>query len=296
MTWEWKIGDPVDDATGGSMDAMNWGHGRDDGDESSSEEPSQNPKIMEYARKAYDLYMDNRDKEALQYINMALDLNDRHANNWDVKGVILEGMNRYAEAERCYNRSLELEPHNLVYDNKARLLYDWAVLLIEESKKIPDGTAKLVEANAKLVRAIRALPGENSEEDVEKYLKLRDSINFYIDYERKYQRNLESVKKYDKSELFTITGRQFYQNGVVLAPGMPLRLVKEPDNEYDKDAIGVYAGGEKIGYVANNDYTKFEMTSSASQLNIADTAEASYLCYLDRYADVQFSIARMVKG
>lgn len=31
MTWEWKIGDPVDDANGGTMDAMNWGHGGDDG-------------------------------------------------------------------------------------------------------------------------------------------------------------------------------------------------------------------------------------------------------------------------
>ena len=38
MTWEWKIGDPVDDANGGTMDAQNW-HGdyyfeednRDDG-------------------------------------------------------------------------------------------------------------------------------------------------------------------------------------------------------------------------------------------------------------------------
>ena len=26
MTWEWKIGDPVDDANGGTMDAQNW-HG-----------------------------------------------------------------------------------------------------------------------------------------------------------------------------------------------------------------------------------------------------------------------------
>ncbi|MBQ7928458.1 MAG: hypothetical protein IJ287_06935 [Methanobrevibacter sp.] len=32
MTWEWKIGDPVDDATGGSMDAMNWGHRSSDDD------------------------------------------------------------------------------------------------------------------------------------------------------------------------------------------------------------------------------------------------------------------------
>ena len=32
MTWEWKIGDPVDDSNGGTMDAMNWGHGSDDED------------------------------------------------------------------------------------------------------------------------------------------------------------------------------------------------------------------------------------------------------------------------
>ena len=30
MTWEWKIGDPVDDSNGGTMDAMNWGHGEDE--------------------------------------------------------------------------------------------------------------------------------------------------------------------------------------------------------------------------------------------------------------------------
>ncbi|WP_407375195.1 HIRAN domain-containing protein [Methanobrevibacter sp.] len=295
MTWEWKIGDPVDDANGGSMDAMNWGHGRDDEEGDSFGGRSENPKIMEYARKAYDLYMDNRDEEALHYINMALDLNDRHADNWDVKAVILDGMKRYAEAERCYNRSLELHPHNLVYDNKARMLYAWAVQLLEESKKLSNGTAMLNDANAKLTKAIRALPGENSEEDVEKYLKLRDSINFYIDYERKYQQNLERVKKYDKSELFTITGRQFHNSGVALTPGMPLRLVREADNEYDSDAVAVYAGDVKIGYVANNDYTKSDLTSSASELNVSETAEGSYLCYLDRYADIQFAVARLVK-
>ena len=34
MTWEWQIGDPVDDSNGGTMDAMNWGHGSDDEDDS----------------------------------------------------------------------------------------------------------------------------------------------------------------------------------------------------------------------------------------------------------------------
>lgn len=70
---------------------------------------------------------------------MALDLNDRHANNWNRKAIILEGMKRYVESEQCYNRSLQLSPINLGYDNKARMLYDWAVQLREESKKLPNG-------------------------------------------------------------------------------------------------------------------------------------------------------------
>lgn len=32
---------------------------------------------------------------------------------------------------------------------------------------------------------------------------------------------------------------------------MKLKLVKEPDNSYDKDAIAVYIGSDKVGYVAN---------------------------------------------
>lgn len=32
-------------------------------------------------------------------------------------------------------------------------------------------------------------------------------------------------------------------------PGMALDLRREPDNAYDPDAIAVYCGGEKVGYV-----------------------------------------------
>jgi hypothetical protein len=144
---------------------------------------------------------------------------------------------------------------------------------------------------------MNTLPGENSEENRDKYLDLRDSINFYIDYERKYQAKLETVKGYDKDELFTITGRNFYKTDVKLAPGMSLRLVKEPDNEFDRDAIAVYVEDEKIGYVANSDNTKFELTSSASELQdkIENVAQGSYLLYLERYAEIQFSIGRIVK-
>ena len=201
-------------------------------------------------------------------------------------------MKRYSESEKCYDRSLELSSNNLVMDNKTRMLYSWAAQLIEESKTLPNGLIKLEEAKEK---NMNAHPGDNSKENLEKYLNQRDTINFYIDYERKFQRNLETLKSFDKSELFTITGRQFYKNNINLIPNIPLKLVKEPDNEHDKDAIAVYAENEKIGYVANNDYTKYELTSSASELQdkIPDTAHGSYLLYLERYADIQFSIGKI---
>ena len=296
MTWEWKIGDPVDDATGGSMEAENWGHGDEDDENMDDEIGYRDTRPDEYGKRAWELYMDFREEEALRYINMALDLNDRHAGNWNRKAIILEAMNNYCQSERCYNRSLELSPSNLVHDNKARMLYDWAAQLLEESKKLPNGLNMLDEANNTLTRAIEALPGEGSEEDINKYLKLRDSINFYIDYERKYLNNLETLGKYKRNELFTITGRNHYRD-VKITQGMPLRLVREPDNEFDPDAIAVYAGDSKTGYVANNDYTKHELTSSASQLKdeILDIAQGEYLLYLERYAEVQFAIGRIIK-
>ena len=203
-------------------------------------------------------------------------------------------MERYGESEECYNRSLELSKCNVVYDNKARMLLAWSHQLLEESKELPNGLTKLKEAEKKIVKAMNAISGD-SDEDIDKYLRMRDSIKFYIDYENQFQSNLETLKGYDKSELFTITGRNFYKNDVTLTPGMSLKLVKEPDNEFDKDAIAVYAQDEKIGYVANKDYTKFELTSSASELQdkIEDIAEGSYLFYLDRYAEIQFSIGRI---
>ena len=169
--------------------------------------------------------------------------------------------------------------------------------MLEYSKTIPDGTDLLNEAYRKVIKAIKSLPGDGSEENIEKYLKLRDSINFYIDYEQKFQKNLETLKQYDKGELFTITGMNFHKNDIKLTPDMSLKLVKESNNEFDGDAIAVYVGDEKIGYVANKDYTKYELTSSASELQdkISDTAQGRYLFYLNRYEKVQFPVGRIIR-
>lgn len=266
-----------------------------DNEESSEYVNPRNYKGDKYSNKAWEYYLDFKDEDALYYIDLALDLDNRHSENWNRKAIILKSLKRYRESEECYNKSLELSKSTVVYDNKAKMLLAWSYQLLEESKKLPNGLNKLKEAENKIMDAIIALSGD-TEEDINKYLDMRDRIKYYIDYETRFQKNLETLKGHDKSELFTITGRNFYKNNIIPTPGMPLKLVKEPDNEFDKDAIAVYAHNEKIGYVANNDYTKYELTSSASELQdkIEDTAQGSYLFYLGRYADIQFNIGKII--
>ena len=245
----------------------------------------------EYSKKAWAYYMDFKEEEALHYIDLALDLDKSHSDNWNRKAIILEGMKRYKESERCYDISLNLSFSNVVCDNKVRMLYDWASQLIEEAKKLQNGLKKLEEAKKINMRAITSRSGENSEEDLDKYLGQRDTINSYIDQEKEYQRNLETLKTYPKEELFTIAGRHFYNNKILLTPNMHLKLVKEPDNEYDKNAIAVYAEDEKIGYVANGDKT-CELTTDANGLEYLP--EITYARYIMNYCD-SYHVAKIIK-
>lgn len=297
MTWEWKIGDPVDDANGGTMDAQNW-HGDYYFEEDNRDEGRiNNSKSSQYSKKAWDYYMDFKDEKALHYINMALDLDGRNSNNWNIKGLILASLKRYEQSQECFDKSLQLYPDNIVYDNKARMLLKWSANLLQESKNVSNGLNKLQKAEEKIIKAINTLPGENTEEILDRYLNQRDTVSYYIGYEKEYQNNLEILKACDKYDLFTITGTKFYEYSKKLYPGVPLKLLKEPDNEFDSDAIAVYFGDEKVGYVANSDYTKHELTASASELQdkVPDSIQAEYLFFLSRYSPVQFNIGRIIR-
>lgn len=75
----------------------------------------------------------------------------------------------------------------------------------------------------------------------------------------------------------TLTGTKHYFGNDFLKKGMKVRLEKDPDNEYDKEAIRVtYEGLGKIGYVANSSYTVIGESMSAGRLydKIGDTAYA----------------------
>ncbi len=66
---------------------------------------------------------------------------------------------------------------------------------------------------------------------------------------------------------FTITGTNHYYGRDFLEPGMKVKLVKEPDNEYDSEAVRVELKGlGKIGYVANSPNTVLGKSMSAGRL------------------------------
>lgn len=66
---------------------------------------------------------------------------------------------------------------------------------------------------------------------------------------------------------FTITGVNYRYGQEIFKPDMKVKLVKEPDNEYDKEAIKVTMSGlGTIGYVANSPKTVIGESYSAGRL------------------------------
>ncbi len=65
----------------------------------------------------------------------------------------------------------------------------------------------------------------------------------------------------------TITGINHYYGKKPFEIGRMIKLVKEPENEYDKEAISANLPFiDKIGYVANSTHTVYDGTISAGRL------------------------------
>ena len=75
---------------------------------------------------------------------------------------------------------------------------------------------------------------------------------------------------------FTIAGTRHHYGQEYFETKMEVKLVKEPDNEYDKEAIRVEMEGlGLVGYVANSPQTVMGESMSAGRLydRIGDTAK-----------------------
>ena len=81
----------------------------------------------------------------------------------------------------------------------------------------------------------------------------------------------------------TVTGMNHYYGKDFVEPGMNVHLVKDVDNEFDKEAIKVEMDGiGKVGYVANSPCTVIGESMSAGRIydRIADKATAKVLYVL----------------
>ncbi len=84
---------------------------------------------------------------------------------------------------------------------------------------------------------------------------------------------------------FTIAGTKHHYGQEFMEKDMKVRLKKEPNNEYDAEAIKVMMEGlGHVGYVANSPYTVLGESYSAGRLydKIGDTAEGAILYVLDK--------------
>ena len=97
-----------------------------------------------------------------------------------------------------------------------------------------------------------------------------------------------------KKIFFTITGTNYRYGSEFFEPKMKVKLIKEPDNEFDREAIKVEMEGlGQVGYVANSPRTVEGESYSAGRLydKIGDTAEGTVLYVLPKgvlcYVDVE---------
>ena len=83
-----------------------------------------------------------------------------------------------------------------------------------------------------------------------------------------------------RTVFFTITGTRYFHGKDFIEKDMQVHLIKDPENEYDSEAIRVELEGlGQIGHVANSPYTVIGESYSAGRLydKIGDTAVGTVL-------------------
>ena len=226
--------------------------------------------------------------EALSQIEKTLKKDD--VNYWLLKSEIYDRQNEYEKSIDSINHALNIEESDEIKTSKANTLYKWAKV-----SYFPE--LEYEKALEFIENALEILP--ESEDPSEFYFlkgEILEALREPVEARKSY---LIAHKEFDKLEefenqveylnttedtLINISGSYFYN--FTPSDSMIVDLVKEDDNEHDPDAIAVYYENEKIGYVANSDYTLIDEVKSASKIknSLNDNAQAKILfVYLDQY-------------
>lgn len=84
---------------------------------------------------------------------------------------------------------------------------------------------------------------------------------------------------------FTITGTDYHYGHKFIEPGMLVKITKDHDNKFDKEAIKVEMEGlGLIGYVANSHFTVLGESMSAGRIydKIEESAKGKVLYVLPK--------------
>lgn len=217
---------------------------------------------------------------AIKYIDEAILFDGGNAQYWNAKAIILEETRTFKKSKECYDRAIELDSHNIYIENRARMIKDWCRDSCDKSRNLKNAK-KLIQS------AIKDLSAIETDEDIIEYVDLRNDIKAKIQSSKDY----DLLTEIGKDNLITIEGTSYY-GYPNFERGMELELVREPDNEYDCDEIGVYRDGVKVGYVANIHNSACYLTAKASDLKIGDNVRAEFLMFYQ----FKYRIARVIKG
>lgn len=227
--------------------------------------------------------------EALSLVDRMLE-KDSDYKNWNLKGIILDNLSEYDNAIECFDNALRVSDDYEILINKVNSLYKWAKVSYFPDLKY-DHSLRLID------EALEIIP--ESEDPSEFYFlkaevlesmgqRVESKKNYLIAY-GEFEKFNEFQKQLDYLEttndlLVNITGSYYHNYNPT--EGEIVKLVKEPENEHDGDAIAVYLDNDKIGYVANSEYTLFDKVKSATKIknDIPETCEAEIqFIYLDEY-------------
>ena len=268
---EWHVGDPEDWGDHvGVPDIAYMGYLQDDEENNEYEVPPHISKSNKLRDEAWKLRENGRYNDALIKINEALE----YSSDWrsyNIKAIIIEDMNNYNGALYYYDQALKLYNSQVVKDNKARLLERMAEKCIS--------TNDYPKALEHINQALKLTDNENNRNG---FLRTKSDILQLMDRPREAyicnklaNKQFNHVDEFEKQSkilkdtadtLICISGRKFYGNCAPTVEGSIVKLIKEPENEHDSDAIRVEFNQKTAGYVANSPHTKISEAKSASEI------------------------------
>lgn len=243
------------------------------------------------SEKALKLKEEGKLKEALRIIDDALNENPNDFRNWNAKALILDSLSEYEKAIECFDNALKLNNSDFIKKDKANTLYNFAKVTF-----FPEGDYE--KAMNLIDYALDNLP---EDEDASEYLFLKAEIYeslgmpmetrlYYLKAEGEFEKanqlsdQIEFLKNSD-DVLITVSGTNFFKGLDPFENGRIFNLVKQPDNEHDRDAIAIFLADEQVGFVANSQYTLIDGVKSASEIKFIDDNQKAEVVFVffDRY-------------